>query len=211
MIRPQYTTPSLMRPIFSWGVRSCQSEANGPASTSRRSAPGMVMSRFGAVRGTGPQRICEACSRLIPKASLTMGSFHVARRNPRSNSAWPRSCCNSTSSFRSSLRGRVAGGGEVGFHLAKALIEAAHEVVVIESDRRRAAIESLHAQVGACRAGSGFDRVENALRGDWTMSCERGRLRVAITLAPTMPPTVQFLSVTLAPSADAPRPGTCPQ
>jgi len=32
----------------------------------------------------------------------------------------------------------VAGGGEVGFHLAKALIEAAHEVVVIESDRRRA-------------------------------------------------------------------------
>src|SRR3970282_1540304 len=32
----------------------------------------------------------------------------------------------------------VAGGGEVGFHLAKALIEASHEVVVIESDRRRA-------------------------------------------------------------------------
>ncbi len=32
----------------------------------------------------------------------------------------------------------VAGGGEVGFHLAKALIEAGHEVMVIESDRRRA-------------------------------------------------------------------------
>jgi trk system potassium uptake protein TrkA len=32
----------------------------------------------------------------------------------------------------------VAGGGEVGFHLAKALIEAGHEVMVIESDRHRA-------------------------------------------------------------------------
>jgi trk system potassium uptake protein TrkA len=32
----------------------------------------------------------------------------------------------------------VAGGGEVGFHLAKALLEAGHEVMVIESDRRRA-------------------------------------------------------------------------
>ncbi len=32
----------------------------------------------------------------------------------------------------------VAGGGEVGFHLAKALIEGGHEVMVIEADRRRA-------------------------------------------------------------------------
>src|SRR5690348_9743114 len=32
----------------------------------------------------------------------------------------------------------VAGGGEVGFHLAKALLESGHEVMVIESDRRRA-------------------------------------------------------------------------
>lgn len=32
----------------------------------------------------------------------------------------------------------VAGGGEIGFHLGKALLEAGHEVVVIESDRRRA-------------------------------------------------------------------------
>jgi CubicO group peptidase (beta-lactamase class C family) len=76
-------------------------------------------------------------------------------------------------------------------------------------DRRRAAIDALRAQVGACTAGSGFDRVENALRGDWTMSCERGRLRVAITLAPTSPPAVQFMSVGLA--TDTVRPGTCPQ
>jgi hypothetical protein len=78
-------------------------------------------------------------------------------------------------------------------------------------DRRRAAIERLKAEVGACVPGSGFDHVENALRGDWTMSCERGRLRVAITLAPTMPPTVQFMGVTALPATDAPRTGTCPQ
>ena len=44
-----------------------------------------------------------------------------------------------------------------------------------------------------------FDIVENALRGSWTMSCEKGPLQLSITLAPTMPPRVQFLSV---------RPGT---
>jgi CubicO group peptidase (beta-lactamase class C family) len=76
-------------------------------------------------------------------------------------------------------------------------------------DRRRAAIDDLHATVGACQAGSGFDRVENALRGDWTMRCERGRVRVAITLAPTMPPKVQFMAVTPAPASDPPRTGTC--
>jgi CubicO group peptidase (beta-lactamase class C family) len=76
-------------------------------------------------------------------------------------------------------------------------------------DRRRAAIERLLTQVGACTAGSGFDRVENALRGDWIMDCARGRLRVAITLAPTNPPSVQFLSVAAAAPDEPPRPGTC--
>jgi hypothetical protein len=79
-------------------------------------------------------------------------------------------------------------------------------------DRRRATIENLRAQVGTCTAGSGFDRVENALRGDWTMTCERGRVRVAITLAPTAPPKVQFLSVSAVPPGDTgARAGTCPQ
>lgn len=32
----------------------------------------------------------------------------------------------------------VAGGGEVGYHLSKALLESGHEVMIIESDRRRA-------------------------------------------------------------------------
>ena len=75
-------------------------------------------------------------------------------------------------------------------------------------ERRKAAIEALQAQVGACTAGSGFDRVENALRGDWTMSCERGKVKVAITLAPTTPPKVQFLSVAPAPPAP-PQAGSC--
>ena len=75
-------------------------------------------------------------------------------------------------------------------------------------ERRKAAIDALHAQVGACAAGAGFDRVENALRGDWTMTCERGKLKVAITLAPTTPPAVQFLSVTPAPT-EPPRTAAC--
>ena len=78
-------------------------------------------------------------------------------------------------------------------------------------DRRKAAIDAVHAQVGACTAGSGFDHVENALRGDWIMTCERGRLRVAITLAPTHPPAVQYLSITPVQAAEPPRAGTCPR
>jgi CubicO group peptidase (beta-lactamase class C family) len=77
-------------------------------------------------------------------------------------------------------------------------------------DRRHAELEDLHAKVGACSAGSGFDFVENALRGDWTMNCERGKLQVSITLAPTMPPKVQYFSV--KPLVTEPlRSTTCPQ
>jgi hypothetical protein len=77
-------------------------------------------------------------------------------------------------------------------------------------DRRHAQLDSLHTAVGSCAAGTGFDSVENALRGDWTMTCDRGKLRVAITLAPTMPPKVQFLSVRAA-TPEPPRQSTCPQ
>jgi hypothetical protein len=75
-------------------------------------------------------------------------------------------------------------------------------------DRRRKEIQDLVAGVGACSAPGKFDVVENALRGEWTMSCKRGRLQVAITLAPTMPPTVQYLSVRPAP-AEPQTAGTC--
>ena len=40
------------------------------------------------------------------------------------------------------------------------------------------------------------------------MSCERGKLDVAITLAPTMPPSVQFMSVRPAPPVPQ-RAATC--
>jgi CubicO group peptidase (beta-lactamase class C family) len=67
-------------------------------------------------------------------------------------------------------------------------------------DRRRKEIDDLRAKAGSCSMPETFDFVENALRGRWTMGCERGKLEVAITLAPTMPPTVQFLSVRAAPA-----------
>jgi hypothetical protein len=72
-------------------------------------------------------------------------------------------------------------------------------------DRRQAELARLVEKVGPCRAGDGFDVVENALRGQWTMPCERGTLRASITLAPTMPPAVQYLEVREVP-ADAPPP-----
>lgn len=71
-------------------------------------------------------------------------------------------------------------------------------------DRRQRAIVALRNEVGVCSPDAPFE-VENALRGQWTMSCERGQLRVAITLAPTMPPKVQHLAVTRAPARPAAR------
>ena len=77
-------------------------------------------------------------------------------------------------------------------------------------DRRRAEIEGLTAKVGACKAAESFELAENALRGRWKRSCERGRLQVAITLAPATPARVHFLRVAPAP-AEPPRSETCPQ
>jgi D-alanyl-D-alanine-carboxypeptidase/D-alanyl-D-alanine-endopeptidase len=69
-------------------------------------------------------------------------------------------------------------------------------------DRRRSQITALRDQVGVCRADQPFE-VENALRGQWNLTCERGSLRVAITLAPTVPPKVQYLTVRPAPATPA--------
>ena len=81
----------------------------------------------------------------------------------------------------------------------------------ISSERRRAQLEALHEKVGTCPADRDrFDTVENALRGQWTVACERGTLQVAITLAPTLPPRVQFLSVRPAPAGSMP-PSNCAQ
>lgn len=67
-------------------------------------------------------------------------------------------------------------------------------------DRRKRHVTTLRQTMGACRADGPFE-VENALRGQWNMTCEKGSIRVAITLAPTMPPKVQYLSVQPAPAA----------
>jgi CubicO group peptidase (beta-lactamase class C family) len=77
-------------------------------------------------------------------------------------------------------------------------------------ERRRKELDDLRATVGVCSLPDSFDVVENALRGQWTMTCERGKLQVAITLAPTMPPTVQLIGVRPAP-AQVQRPSTCAQ
>ena len=76
-------------------------------------------------------------------------------------------------------------------------------------DRRQREIAALRDKVGACTAPKTFDYVENALRGQWTMKCERGDLRVSITLAPTIPPRVQFLDVRPAPPEPASAPSAC--
>ena len=61
--------------------------------------------------------------------------------------------------------------------------------------RRRASIDRARAQLGACRPAGAIE-AENALRGTWKLACDRGTLRVAVTLAPTAPPRVQLLTVT---------------
>jgi CubicO group peptidase (beta-lactamase class C family) len=78
------------------------------------------------------------------------------------------------------------------------------------SDRRKAEIAAHLTRTGPCRPAPAFAYVENALRGQWILPCERGNLLVSITLAPSMPPTVQYLEVTPAPaSGTVGRPALC--
>jgi CubicO group peptidase (beta-lactamase class C family) len=77
-------------------------------------------------------------------------------------------------------------------------------------ERRQAHIVGLRTEVGPCEPVGPF-AVENALRGRWRLRCAQGGLEVGITLAPTMPPKVQYLSVRRA-DPDQPITGTpvCP-
>ncbi|MEA2764573.1 MAG: hypothetical protein QOK07_977, partial [Gemmatimonadaceae bacterium] len=59
----------------------------------------------------------------------------------------------------------------------------------VSAERRAKRFAELAEQHGACHAEPGLD-AENALRGSWRMSCDRGSLVVSVTLAPTEPPTV---------------------
>lgn len=69
----------------------------------------------------------------------------------------------------------IAGGGEVGFHLGKALLEAGHEIMLIESDRRRAAFieEQLGSVVLNAPADEGRYQVE--------AGCQRADGVIAVT------------------------------
>jgi trk system potassium uptake protein TrkA len=69
----------------------------------------------------------------------------------------------------------VAGAGEVGFHLSKALLEAGHEVTVIEADRRRANFvqENLGSVVLNAAADEGRAQME--------AGCSRADAVVAVT------------------------------
>ena len=79
-------------------------------------------------------------------------------------------------------------------------------------ERRRAEFEALRSRLGACRADAAFEFVENALRGDWLLRCERGRARVSVTLAPTLPPTIQYMEIREAPERDGgSRRPSCPR
>ena len=73
---------------------------------------------------------------------------------------------------------------------------AADNLFLDESAGARAArFRELRTVHGTCKPEDAID-AENALRGTWRMTCDRGRLDVSITLAPTIPPRVQFLRVT---------------
>ncbi|HEV8536694.1 MAG TPA: TrkA family potassium uptake protein [Candidatus Limnocylindria bacterium] len=69
----------------------------------------------------------------------------------------------------------VAGAGEVGFHLSQALLEAGHEVTVIEADRRRANFvqERLGSIVMNAAADEGRAQIE--------AGCSRADALIAVT------------------------------
>jgi CubicO group peptidase (beta-lactamase class C family) len=71
--------------------------------------------------------------------------------------------------------------------------------------RRKAEFERFRTELGACRAAADFAYVENPLRGEWLFTCDRGQLRAEVTLAPTMPPLVQYLEFRRITGEEAPR------
>jgi len=63
--------------------------------------------------------------------------------------------------------------------------------------KRREQFEKLRNDLGDCLSVTDLEP-ENALRGRWIMTCERGSIECFVTLAPIMPPRVQFLQLTVA-------------
>ncbi len=62
-------------------------------------------------------------------------------------------------------------------------------------DSRRAEIERLKQSLGNCTASADIES-QNLLRGTFQLACDKGAVLVRMTLAPTMPPKVQYLSLT---------------
>src|SRR6266542_2786440 len=69
----------------------------------------------------------------------------------------------------------IAGGGEVGFHLAKALLEAGHEIMLMESDRRRA--QFIEEQLGSVVINAPADEG----RYQFEAGCQRADAVLAVT------------------------------
>lgn len=69
----------------------------------------------------------------------------------------------------------IAGGGEVGFHLAKALLESGHEIMVIESDRRRATY--IEEQLGSVVLNAPADEGRSQMEA----GCPRADAVIAVT------------------------------
>lgn len=65
----------------------------------------------------------------------------------------------------------------------------------VAADVRKGRWAALAEQHGTCRPATTIE-AENALRGRWRMSCDRGWLDVQITLAPTSVPKVQAIGIT---------------
>jgi trk system potassium uptake protein TrkA len=69
----------------------------------------------------------------------------------------------------------IAGGGQVGFHLAKALLESSHEVMLMESDRRRAQV--IEAELGSVVLNAPADEGRYQLEA----GCQRADAVIAVT------------------------------
>jgi CubicO group peptidase (beta-lactamase class C family) len=64
-------------------------------------------------------------------------------------------------------------------------------------DKRREQFERLRTDLGTCLSLTTLEP-ENRLRGRWTMNCKHGKVELFITLAPTIPPRLQYLQLTVA-------------
>ena len=69
----------------------------------------------------------------------------------------------------------IAGGGQVGFHLSKALLESGHEIMLIESDRRRA--QWIEEQLGSVVINAPADEGRSQIEA----GCQRADAVIAVT------------------------------